>query len=150
MSMRIVRGWSLGLASGPELAVRSEITIEEAAHHTGLSLPVVGMPFMSQRLEPARRREITRRTPGDLVVPRPEKDNDVSGPAIAIYSRRGTCLGYIAAHRSAEAAAMLKAERPSIAVFQIPTPFGCLIRIVVDGERVTVSRPLIKDEMVPR
>lgn len=104
------------------------------------SLAVVGADYPNKS-GPGRRFEIAMCIPGEPVDLRPEPDNPADERAVAVWSARGICIGYVTAERAARVGQLLRSGREWAAVFQEPAAWGAVIRIAFDGERPVLPEP---------
>lgn len=105
-----------------------------------LSLAVVGVKHPNRDKSRSNRLfEIRLCSPGDPIELRPEPKNLVDPRAVAVFSDRGTQLGYITAERAPRIGALIKEGVEIRAVFQVQTPFGCWIRATFDGSEPVVD-----------
>lgn len=88
-----------------------------------------------------RRFEIMLCNPGEAVELRPEPKNPADPHAVAVYSCRGTQLGYLTAERAPWIGSILNSGREIIAIFQEAAHWGAVIRLATDGERPVLPPP---------
>ena len=98
-----------------------------------LSLAIVGVDHRNKD-KSDRRFEILLCAPGEEVHLVPEPKNPVDPQAVAVFSARGPQLGYVKAERAQLIKTYLARGRVTAAVFQDRAPWGCVIRVGLDGE----------------
>lgn len=113
-----------------------------------MSLAVVGVEYPNRdKAKSNRRFEIALCKPGDPVVLVPEPKNPADPNAVAVFSDRGTQLGYVTAERCGRIGALIREGREVEAVFQQAAPYGCVIRVAFDGALPIVdanTKPIIR------
>lgn len=97
-----------------------------------LSLNVVGVAHLNKNGS-NRRFEIMLCNPGDPIELRPEPKNPVDPQAVAVFTVRGTQIGYLTAERAPWVGSMLKNGTGVVAIFQREAPWGAVIRIATEG-----------------
>lgn len=102
-----------------------------------LSLAVVGIDYANPD-KSNRRFEIALCAPGDPVELRPEPKNKYDENAVAVFSDRGTQLGYLRSERAALIARKLAAGEEAIALFQAAGPAAAAIRVRFGGDAPTL------------
>jgi hypothetical protein len=107
------------------------------------TLAIVGADYPNTR-GPSRRFELAMCTPGEPVELRPEPKNPYDEHAVAVFSRRGVQLGYLASERAVRIGALIRDGVGVVAVFQAHTRAGGLIRVSFDG-----STPDLPPEFPP-
>lgn len=103
------------------------------------SLAIVGADFPNQR-GPGRRFEIAMCEPGELVELRHDPKNPADERAIAVFSARGIQIGYVRAERAQFVGTVLHRGFGQ-AIFQRKEPWGCTIRVSLDGSVPTLPAP---------
>lgn len=99
-----------------------------------MSLVVVGADYPNKdRAKSNRRFEILLCRPGEPVDLLPEPNNPADPNAIAVFSCRGTQIGYLRAERAPIINTYLSRGRITGAIFQEPSDGGAIIRIGMDG-----------------
>jgi hypothetical protein len=96
-----------------------------------MSLAVVGADFLNKR-GPTRRFEIRLCKPGEPVKLVPEPKNPADPLAIAVLSCRDIQMGYVRAERAQFIGTAMRRAGVK-AIFQRAEPFGCTIRVSLDG-----------------
>lgn len=118
-----------------------------------MSLAVVGVEYPNRdKAKSNRRFEVALCKPGDPVTLVLEPKNPADPNAVAVFSDRGTQLGYVTAERCGRIGALIREGREVDAVFQQAAPYGCIIRVAFDGEAPHVSlqpKPIVKDAVLP-
>lgn len=107
-----------------------------------LSLAVVGV-IHPNKDKSNRRFEIMLCVPGEPVDLRPEPKNPADPYAVAVYSCRGTQIGYLTAERAPWIGGILNSGRELLAIFQAATEYGAVIRVGMEGEPPTLPPPSI-------
>lgn len=103
-----------------------------------MSLAVVGIDYPNtDKAKSNRRFEIALCVPGEPVVLRPEPKNPHDENAVAVFSARGTQLGYLASARAAFISRKLK-EEEATAIFQSEGATVAYIRIRFGGGAPTL------------
>lgn len=102
-----------------------------------LSLAVVGLDFPN-RDKSNRRFELALCRPGDAVELRPEPKNPVDPRAVAVFTDRGTQLGYLTAERCGLIGKRLRAGDAYQAVLQAAERHRAVIRVRFGGGAPTL------------
>lgn len=111
-----------------------------------MSLAVVGADF--DNADGSNRRfEIALCRSGEPVELRPEPRNPVDSNAVAVFSCRGTQLGYVRAERAPRISQLIREGRELRAVFQRRAGFGAWVRIAFDGEEPVLSEAMTFDDL---
>ncbi len=97
-----------------------------------MSLAVVGAPHLNADGS-NRQFEILVCQAGEPVELRPEPKNKHDRNAVAVFSCRGTQIGYLSAERAPRIGALL-GQTEVEAVFQRQASFGAWIRVAFNGE----------------
>ncbi len=109
-----------------------------------LTTSIVGIDFPNEdKSKSNRRMECMLCAPGDAVELRLEPTNPYDENAVAIFSDRGTQLGYVSAERAPLIGKRMK-EGEAIAVFQAMHGSGAYIRIRFGGGVPIHSAPETK------
>lgn len=82
-----------------------------------------------------RETEIMMCAPGDPITLEAEPSNPADKNAIAAFSQHGIQIGYVLADRTLLFRQAGEAGKTPWAIFQQPTPGGCLIRVSFDGNK---------------
>ncbi|MEG8045722.1 HIRAN domain-containing protein [Sphingomonas aerolata] len=107
-----------------------------------LTTSIVGIDFPNEdKSKSNRRMECMLCAPGDAVELRLEPTNPYDENAVAIFSDRGTRLGYVSAERAPLIGKRMK-EGEAIAVFQAMHGSGAYIRIRFGGGAPTLPDPV--------
>ncbi|MES3092798.1 HIRAN domain-containing protein [Sphingomonas aerolata] len=107
-----------------------------------LTTLIVGIDFPNEdKSKSNRRMECMLCAPGDAVELRLEPTNPYDENAVAIFSDRGTQLGYVSAERAPLIGKRMK-EGEAIAVFQAMHGSGAYIRIRFGGGAPTLPDPV--------
>lgn len=85
-----------------------------------------------------RQFEVMTCAPGEPIELRLEPKNRHDPLAIAIYSARGTQLGYVSAERCGRIGQLIRQGREVQAVFQGMSTAGAWVRVAFDGEAPTL------------
>ncbi len=101
---------------------------------TELSLAIVGAAHANADGS-NRRFEILLCAPGETVALVPEPRNKADPHAIAVFSARGSQIGYVTAERAPWISSKMAAGAELEAVFQRATDYGALIRVNLNGEK---------------
>ena len=107
-----------------------------------LTTSIVGIDFPNEdKGKSNRRMECMLCAPGDVVELRLEPTNPFDANAVAIFSDRGTQLGYVSAERAPLIGKRMK-EDDATAVFQAMHGNGAYIRIRFGGGLPTLPDPV--------
>jgi len=107
-----------------------------------LTTSIVGIDFSNEdKSKSNRRMECMLCAPGEAVELRLEPTNPYDENAVAIFSERGTQLGYVSAERAPLIGKRMK-EGEAIAVFQAMHGSGAYIRIRFGGGVPTLPDPV--------
>jgi len=107
-----------------------------------LTTSIVGIDFPNDDASKSNRRmECMLCAPGDVVELRIEPTNPFDANAVAIFSDRGTQLGYVSAERAPLIGKRMK-EDEATAVFQAMHGSGAYIRIRFGGGLPTLPDPV--------
>ncbi|WP_052380945.1 HIRAN domain-containing protein [Sphingomonas sp. FUKUSWIS1] len=110
-----------------------------------LTTSIVNIDFPNEdKSKSNRRMECMLCAPGDTVELRLEPTNPFDNNAVAIFSERGTQLGYVSAERAPLIGKRMK-EGEAIAVFQAMHGSGADIRIRFEGGVPTLPDPVSDD-----
>lgn len=118
------------------------------------SLPVVGAPYANADGS-NRQFEIKLCDRGDRLELRPEPKNRYDEHAIAVLSRNGVQIGYLASERAPYVGSLLRAGHDLVVLFQQATPWGAIARIGIDevpalpAEARSAPPPSAEDEFYP-
>lgn len=96
------------------------------------TLPIVGVDYPNKR-GPTRRFGLELCRPGDPIELRPEPKNPYDEHAIAVFNNEGIQLGYIPSEKAVWIGQLIREGREVVAVFQVQTRAGGLIRLAFDG-----------------
>jgi hypothetical protein len=114
-----------------------------------LTTSIVGIDFPNEdKSKSNRRMECMLCAPGDAVELRLEPTNQFDSNAVAIFSERGTQLGYVSAERAPLIGKRMK-EGETIAVFQAMHGRGAYIRVRFGGGVPTLPDPVPDVPMRP-
>jgi hypothetical protein len=113
---------------------------EPARSLPALTLAVVGVRHPNKD-NSDRRFFIRLCVPGEPVELRPEPKNEFDEHAVAVFTKRGKQIGYLAADRAPRIGALIRQGRELQAVFQAETQFGAWIRVAFDGEVPVLPSP---------
>ena len=109
-----------------------------------LSLHVVGLDFSNKdKAKSNRRFEMALCVPGERVdlVPQPKHPKDRN--AAAVFTVRGTQLGYLTAERAPWISRRIAAGEPYEAIFQGPSPYAAIVRVRFGGGPPTLPAPAL-------
>lgn len=107
-----------------------------------LTTSIVGIDFPNEdKIKSSRRMEGMLCAPGDVVELRLKPTNPFDNNAVAIFSERGTQLGYVSAERAPLIGDRMK-EGEAIAVFQAMHGSEAYIRIRFGGRVPTLPDPV--------
>ncbi|KQN11984.1 hypothetical protein ASE79_08170 [Sphingomonas sp. Leaf28] len=111
-----------------------------------LTTSIVGIDLPNE--DASKRNWCMMCAPGDLIELRLEPTNPFDANAVAIFSDRGTQLGYVSAERAPLIGKRMK-EDDATAVFQAMHGNGAYIRIRFGGELPTLPPPVPDGEKRP-
>lgn len=107
-----------------------------------LSLAVVGIGYENDRKSKGDRRfEMMLCAPGDPIELRREPKNKHDKHAVAVFTERGTQLGYLNAERAPWIGGKIRLGEEYVAVFQEPGVSAAVIRIRFGGGAPTLPAP---------
>lgn len=107
-----------------------------------LSLAVVGIGYDNDKKAKGDRRfEMLLCGPGDPIELRLEPKNKHDENAVAVFTERGTQLGYLTAERAPWIGAKIRAGEDYVAVFQQPGVSAAVIRVRFGGGAPTLPPP---------
>lgn len=108
-----------------------------------MSLSVVGIAYSNDdKAKSSRRFEMLLCSPGDPVQLRREPKNEHDEFAVAVFSDRGTQLGYLSADRAPWIGSKIAAGDDIAGIFQAPGATAAVIRVRIGGGAPTLPPPL--------
>lgn len=110
-----------------------------------MSLAVVGADFDNEDGS-NRRFEIALCAPGDPIELVPEPDNPADPQAVAVFSERGSQIGYVRAERAPRVGQLVREGRDVRAVFQRRAPFGAWVRVGFDGNAPELTEAMMAED----
>ncbi|MGY2735191.1 HIRAN domain-containing protein [Sphingomonas sp. UYP23] len=107
-----------------------------------LSLAVVGIGYDNDRKSKGDRRfEMMLCAPGDPIELRREPKNKHDKHAVAVFTERGTQLGYLTAERAPWIGGKILAGEEYVAIYQQPGVMAAVIRVRFGGGAPTLPSP---------
>jgi hypothetical protein len=130
----------LSLFASPWRSWSKSLFLQMPQHE--LSLHVVGLDFANtDKAKSNRRFEMALCVPGERVdlVPQPKHPKDRN--AVAVFTARGTQLGYLTAERAPWISRRIAAGEAYEAIFQGASPYAAVVRVRFGGGAPTLPPP---------